>query len=91
MFASGRTQEGALTSVWLIVASCTVTLVWAGVPLGMVKILVIVIFMLLVGVWATLQFGFLYRDDLELVQVLERRVFVDVFVCRCLCLCLFMS
>lgn len=65
-------QEGALVSLWGSVLGTAGTLVWSGSILGLVHKLNIVAFVLLVGVWATLQFRSIYRDDPEVARLLER-------------------
>lgn len=68
-------QEGALTSVWAVVMTSAGALVWTGWELGVVGVLNIVAFVALVGVWATLQFRFIYRDEQDVARLLERYLF----------------
>lgn len=65
-------QEGALLSLWGAVIGSAGTLVWAGSSLGVVHQLNILVFVLLVGVWATLQFRLIYRDEPGVARLLER-------------------
>lgn len=67
------TQEGALVSLWAAVVGSAGTLAWAGASsLGLVQHLNVSAFVLLVGVWATLQFRPIYRDDPDVARPLER-------------------
>lgn len=59
-------------SLWVAVLGSAFTLVWSGSALGLVHKLNIVIFVLLVGVWATLQFRSIYRDNPDFARLLER-------------------
>lgn len=59
-------------SIWTVVIFCSGTLVWAGSALGATQIATIVSFVVLVGMWCTVQFGWIYREDPELALLLER-------------------
>lgn len=65
-------KEGAMLSLWLAVICSAGTLGWAGSALGAVYALNVVVFVGLVGVWATLQFRSIYRDDPDMARFLER-------------------
>ena len=65
-------QEGALISVWGAVITSAGALAWTASELGVVRVLNIVVFVALVGVWATLQFRFIYREDQDIARLLER-------------------
>eukprot|EP00752_Nemacystus_decipiens_P003365 g3112.t1 len=67
--------EGALVSLWASVLGSAVSLLWSGSGLGLVHKLNIVGFVLLVGVWATLQFRSIYREDPDVARLLERLLF----------------
>lgn len=59
-------------SLWVAVIGCAGTLALAGLALGVAHVLTVVLFVALVGVWATLQFGSIYRDEPEIARFLER-------------------
>lgn len=59
-------------SLWFVVISSAGTLAYAALDLGLVHVLNIVAFVALVGVWGTLQFRSIYREDPEVAQLLER-------------------
>ena len=59
-------------SLWASVLLSAVSLVWSASVLSMVHKLNIVAFVLLVGVWATLQFRSIYREDPDVARLLER-------------------
>ncbi|CAB1116114.1 unnamed protein product [Ectocarpus sp. CCAP 1310/34] len=63
---------GALVSVWGAVLWSAGTLLWAGSTLGLVHKANVLACVLLVGVWATLQFGTIYRDGPDAARLLER-------------------
>ncbi|CAM9973927.1 unnamed protein product, partial [Scytosiphon promiscuus] len=67
--------EGALVSLWTAVVGCAGTLAWAGSSLRLVHQLNVLAFVLLVGVWATLQFRPIYRTEPEVARLLERLLF----------------
>ncbi|CAN0443153.1 unnamed protein product, partial [Ectocarpus sp. 12 AP-2014] len=67
--------EGALVSVWGAVLWSAGTLLWAGSTLGLVHKANVLTCVLLVGVWATLQFGTIYRDGPDAARLLERLLF----------------
>lgn len=59
-------------SLWASVLGSALSLLWSGSVLGLVHKLNIVGFVLLVGVWATLQFRSIYRDEPDVARLLER-------------------
>ena len=61
-----------MVSLWASVLGSAVSLVWSGSVLGLVHKLNIVAFVLLVGVWATLQFRSIYREEPDVARLLER-------------------
>lgn len=65
-------QEGALVTIWSMVVCCSMSLAWAAAALGVMHVLVIVIFVVLVGMWCSLQFACVYRDDPLTARLLER-------------------
>ncbi|CAM9905642.1 unnamed protein product, partial [Ectocarpus sp. 4 AP-2014] len=67
--------EGALISVWGAVLWSAGTLLWAGSTLWLVHKANVLACVLLVGVWATLQFGTTYRDGPDAARLLERLLF----------------
>eukprot|EP00903_Cladosiphon_okamuranus_P018928 g17409.t1 len=67
--------EGALVSLWASVLGSAVSLVWSGSVPGLVHKLNIVVFVLLLGVWATLQFRPMYREEPDVARLLERLLF----------------
>lgn len=61
-----------MVSIWTAIILSSCCLAWAGAALATVQIVIIVMFMLLLGVWSSLQFSCIYRDDPELALLLER-------------------
>lgn len=71
-------QEGAMLTLWVVVVLCAGTLAWAGFALGVPHVLVMVTFVALMGVWSTLQFGSVFRDEPDLARFFERCVRVSI-------------
>lgn len=59
-------------SLWGAAIGCMGTLAWAGSALGVAHVLNLLAFVVLVGLWATLQFGTIYRDGADIARFLER-------------------
>ncbi|CAM9575867.1 unnamed protein product [Choristocarpus tenellus] len=65
-------QEMSLVCVWGSVLTTTTTLLWGGSALGLIHCLCLASFALVLGIWATLQFCWVLREERDSARLLER-------------------
>lgn len=58
--------------IWAVALTSSGCLAWVGSTLGVFHLATVVIFNALMGIWATLQFTWIYREWKEEALLLER-------------------